>query len=60
MICVILGHLALALWEGGPHPLPLKPSVAILEATIFVFYTADVLLNFWTFGAKQLRCASSR
>lgn len=55
LVCVILGHLILALWEGGKSPFPLHLPVAAAELVAFLFYTTHVLLNLWTFGVKQYR-----
>eukprot|EP00903_Cladosiphon_okamuranus_P010280 g9732.t2 len=55
LMCIILGHLALALWEGGMSPFPLHPAVAASEACVALFYAAHILLNLWTFGVKQYR-----
>eukprot|EP00752_Nemacystus_decipiens_P018420 g16518.t1 len=55
LVCIILGHLALALWEGGISPFPLHPAVAAAEACVALFYAAHILLNLWTFGVKQYR-----
>lgn len=58
LVCIILGHLALALWEGGMYPFPLSPAVAAAEAFVSICYVAHVLLNLWTFGVKQYRCVN--
>lgn len=55
LVCIILGHLALALWEGGMSPFPLHPAVAAAEACVALCYAAHILLNLWTFGVKQYR-----
>lgn len=57
LVCVIMGHLVLALWEGGKSPFPLCLPVAAAEIFAFLFYTAHILLNLWTFGIKQYRWA---
>lgn len=54
---VMLGHLTLALWEGGKSPFPLDLPVAAAELFAFLFYTAYVMINLWTFGIKQYRWA---
>lgn len=55
LVCIILGHLALALCEGGMSPFPLHPAVAATEACVAFCYAAHILLNLWTFGVKQYR-----
>lgn len=57
LVWVILGHLTLALWEGGKSPFPLDLPVAAAELFAFIFYTAYVMINLWTFGIKQYRWA---
>lgn len=55
LVCVIVLHLALALWEGGKEPFPLPPLVATAEVVVFVCYVAHILLNMWRFGVRQFR-----
>lgn len=55
LVCIILGHLVLALWEGGASPFPLNPAVAATEVFVSFCYAAHILLNIWTFGVKQYR-----
>ncbi|CAM9781465.1 unnamed protein product [Pylaiella littoralis] len=55
LIGIILGHLVLAMWEGGVHPFPLHPAVAAAEVFACFCYATHILLHLWTFGVKQYR-----
>ncbi|CAM9717141.1 unnamed protein product [Scytosiphon promiscuus] len=55
LVFIILGHLALALWEGGMDPFPMHSAVAAGEALFALCYAAHIFLNLWTFGVKQYR-----
>ncbi|CAM9975211.1 unnamed protein product, partial [Ectocarpus sp. 12 AP-2014] len=55
LVGIILGHMVLALWEGGMSPFPLHPAVAATEVFFSLCYAAHILLNLWTFGVKQYR-----
>lgn len=59
LVGIILGHMVLALWEGGMSPFPLHPAVAATEVFFSLCYATHILLNLWTFGVKQYRLVAT-